>query len=85
MKTISLCLKFNGRPPFLLKGKASPLQDSQSIIEVMSYGCHYCAISEKEIKPLDEPLPAGVKVTRIHLNNVDNSGLATLNIFDAAP
>lgn len=58
------------------KVKASPLQDSQSIVEVMSYGCHYCAISEKEIKALDERLPAGVKVTRIHLTNQDNSGLA---------
>lgn len=52
-----------------------PIKDANSIIEVMSYGCHYCAVNEDNIARMVRTLPEGITFTAIHLTK-DGSPLA---------
>ena len=54
----------------------SPLKDSDTLVEIMSYGCHFCAINDKAVTELEKRLPQGGKVVRLHLENAGSSGLA---------
>lgn len=49
------------------KAENGPIKDANSIIEVMSYGCHYCAINEENIARMVRNLPEGVTFTAVHL------------------
>lgn len=53
----------------------SPIKEDRSIIEVMSYGCHYCAANEENLAEFARTLPPGSTFTSIHIAS-DNSGLA---------
>lgn len=53
----------------------SPIKDVHSIIEVMSYGCHYCAANEENLAEFSRTLPPGSSFTAIHITSED-SGLA---------
>jgi thiol:disulfide interchange protein DsbA len=59
------------------EAKNSPIKDKNTIVEVFSYGCHYCAVSENDIAKLEARMPAGTKFVRLHISNPANSGLAT--------
>ncbi|VTP66483.1 Uncharacterised protein [Serratia rubidaea] len=37
--------------------KNSPLTDENTIVEIFSYGCHYCAVNENNVKDLEAQLP----------------------------
>lgn len=54
---------------------SSPINNENSIIEVMSYGCHYCASNEDDIEAFAASLPAGSTFDVIHING-EGSGLA---------
>lgn len=54
----------------------SPIKEKNTIVEVFSYGCHYCAANEKNVAGLEKQLPAGSKLIRIHLTNPEHDGLA---------
>ncbi|MCX2941612.1 DsbA family protein [Rahnella perminowiae] len=54
----------------------SPLKNSDVFVEIMSYGCHFCAINDKAVDELEKRLPEGVRVVRLHINNAGQSGLA---------
>lgn len=56
---------------------ASPIKENNAIIEVFSYGCHYCAINERNVAGLEAQMPVGSKFIRIHLANPQFSGLAS--------
>ncbi|MGW1444840.1 thiol:disulfide interchange protein DsbA/DsbL [Serratia rhizosphaerae] len=56
--------------------KNSPLTDDNAIVEIFSYGCHYCAVNENNVKDLEAQLPAGSKLVRLHIGNPQNSGLS---------
>lgn len=69
----------------------SPIKHKNSIIEVMSYGCHYCALNEKDIEKFAATLPADITFEVIHINT-GTSGLsvyapvfATLEVMDLEP
>ena len=53
----------------------SIIEDGQDIIEILSYGCHYCASNEENIQQLEKRLPAGKKLVRLHVSYDDQSGL----------
>lgn len=53
----------------------SPIKEARSIIEVMSYGCHYCAANEENLAEFSRTLPPGSSFTSIHITS-ENSGLA---------
>ena len=53
----------------------SPIKEEHSIIEVMSYGCHYCAANEENLAEFIRTLPQGSTFTSIHIAG-DNNGLA---------
>ncbi|WP_421355670.1 DsbA family protein [Pseudocitrobacter faecalis] len=53
----------------------SPITEENSIIEVMSYGCHYCAANEENLSNFAKGLPAGYKFKSIHIAD-DSNGLA---------
>ncbi|STB68618.1 thiol:disulfide interchange protein [Citrobacter freundii] len=54
----------------------SPIQKDNSIIEVISYGCHYCAANEDNVSEISRSLPLGSSFEKIHI--VDNkSALAS--------
>jgi thiol:disulfide interchange protein DsbA len=55
--------------------KNSPIKDDNSIIEVMSYGCHYCAANEDNLAEFSRALPPGTVFKMIHITR-DNNGLA---------
>ena len=57
--------------------KNSPITDDNAIVEIFSYGCHYCAINEGNIAKLEARLPTGTKLIRLHLNNEYMNGLAS--------
>lgn len=42
--------------------KNSPINESNTIVEIFSYGCHYCAINEENIAKLEARMPAGTKL-----------------------
>ncbi|WP_042290990.1 DsbA family protein [Citrobacter sedlakii] len=54
---------------------SSPIKEERSIIEVMSYGCHYCAANEDNLAEFSRSLPPGSTFTSIHIAG-DNNGLA---------
>jgi len=54
----------------------SPIKDSDVLVEIMSYGCHFCAANEKNVEELEKRLPNGVKIVRLHLTDSTFSGLA---------
>lgn len=54
---------------------SSPIQDARSIIEVMSYGCHYCAANEENLAEFTRTLPPGSTFSTIHIAG-ENTGLA---------
>ncbi|PKB89432.1 thiol:disulfide interchange protein [Ewingella americana] len=60
-------------PDKLLK---SPIANGQDIIEIFSYGCHYCALNEKNVDLLEKRMPAGKKLVRIHFSLDNQGGLA---------
>ena len=55
----------------------NPIKDNNGIVEIFSYGCHFCAKNEKNVSALEARLPAGSKIIRIHLSNSQNTGLAS--------
>ncbi|WP_447878197.1 DsbA family protein [Serratia fonticola] len=57
--------------------KNSPIKEDNTIVEIFSYGCHYCAINEENIAKLEARMPAGTKLIRLHLNNAQSNGLAS--------
>ncbi|CAO98060.1 Thiol:disulfide interchange protein DsbA [Erwinia tasmaniensis Et1/99] len=54
---------------------SSPIKEDHSIIEVMSYGCHYCAANEEDLAKFSRSLPAGSVFKTIHIAG-GGSGLA---------
>ncbi|MGG6175560.1 DsbA family protein [Pantoea allii] len=54
----------------------SPIADGDDIIEIFSYGCHYCEINEKNVDELEKRMPAGKKLVRLHLSLDSQAGLA---------
>ncbi|MCS3421590.1 thiol:disulfide interchange protein DsbA [Rahnella sp. BIGb0603] len=54
----------------------SPIQDGQDIIEIFSYGCHFCALNEKNIEALEKRMPEGKKLVRLHFSLDNQGGLA---------
>jgi thiol:disulfide interchange protein DsbA len=70
----------------------SPLKDSDTMLEIISYGCHFCAINDKSVDALEKRLPKDKKIVRLHLTKKDTSGLsrfaplfATLNVMGIEP
>ncbi|HEM6801132.1 DsbA family protein [Citrobacter koseri] len=55
--------------------KNSPIREDNSIIEVLSYGCHYCAINEENLAEFTKKLPRGSTFKTIHITS-DANGLA---------
>ncbi len=53
----------------------SPIKTPNSIIEVMSYGCHYCAMNEANIAAFRQSLPRETSFKVIHV--AGSGGLAT--------
>ncbi|MDJ0039557.1 DsbA family protein [Pantoea allii] len=54
----------------------SPIADGDDIIEIFSYGCHYCEINEKNVDKLEKRMPPGKKLVRLHLSLDSQAGLA---------
>ena len=54
---------------------SSPIKHDSSIIEVMSYGCHYCASNEEDIEKFAASLPAESTFEVIHIT-AERNGLA---------
>ena len=54
---------------------SSPIKNEKSIIEVMSYGCHYCASNEEDIEKFAGTLPAESTFEVIHIT-AERNGLA---------
>lgn len=59
----------------------SPITEENSIIEVMSYGCHYCAANEENLSNFAKDLPAGYKFKSIHIADNDNGLAAFASVF----
>jgi len=54
----------------------SPIANGDDIIEIFSYGCHYCEINEKNVDELEKRMPPGKKLVRLHLSLDSQAGLA---------
>lgn len=54
----------------------SPVKDGQDIIEIFSYGCHFCALNENNVEALEKRMPAGKKLVRLHFSLDNQGGLA---------
>lgn len=54
----------------------SPVDNGEDIIEIFSYGCHYCAANEKHVDELEKRLPAGKKLVRLHFYLNNEGGLS---------
>ncbi|PWK99423.1 thiol:disulfide interchange protein DsbA [Pantoea allii] len=54
----------------------SPIADGDDIIEIFSYGCHYCEINEKNVDEMEKRMPPGKKLVRLHLSLDSQAGLA---------
>lgn len=52
---------------------SSPIKHDSSIIEVMSYGCHYCSSNEEEIEKFAATLPAESTFEVIHITAERNA------------
>lgn len=59
----------------------SPIKDVKSIVEVMSYGCHYCAANEGNIAKLVQDLPEGVSFSAIHLAKAGSPLASFASVF----
>lgn len=59
----------------------SPIKEDRSIIEVMSYGCHYCAANEDNLAEFSRTLPPGSTFRVIHLASDRTSLAAYAPIF----
>lgn len=57
--------------------KNSPINTDNTIIEVFSYGCHYCALNDEDISKMEARMPAGTQLVRVHIANLNNDGLAS--------
>lgn len=55
----------------------SPLKEDFTIVEIFSYGCHYCESGEKDLKELESRMPAGARFIRLHLSNRKMDGFAS--------
>ncbi|WP_261371464.1 DsbA family protein [Yersinia frederiksenii] len=53
----------------------SPIKDDKSIIEIFSYGCHYCAINEENVAQLESRMPEGSRFVRLHISSDKTTGL----------
>lgn len=56
--------------------KNSPIKDEKNIIEIFSYGCSYCAVNEANVAKLEERMPEGTRLIRLHISSEQPSGLA---------
>ncbi len=70
----------------------SPIKDDNSIIEIFSYGCHYCAINEENVSQLENRMPEGSRFIRLHISSDKTTGLgrfapifATLSVMGIEP
>lgn len=54
----------------------SPLKDGNTLVEIFSYGCHYCEVNEDSIVELEKKMPVGSQLIRLHINNEEQAGLA---------
>jgi thiol:disulfide interchange protein DsbA len=61
--------------------KNSPIKDANSIIEVMSYGCHFCAANEENVARMVNNLPEGVSFSAIHIVKEGNPLAAYAPVF----
>ncbi|MEB4673587.1 DsbA family protein [Enterobacteriaceae bacterium G50] len=59
----------------------SPITEENSIIEVMSYGCHYCAANEENLSNFAKDLPTGYEFKSIHIADDDNGLAAFASVF----
>ena len=59
------------------KVKSSPITENNTIIEIFSYGCHFCAVNEENVTKLEARMPAGTQFIRLHLSNSQSNGLAS--------
>lgn len=55
---------------------SSVIKDGDDIVEIFSYGCHFCALHEKDIQELEKRLPAGKKLVHLHMSLDSQGGLA---------
>ncbi|WP_049613768.1 DsbA family protein [Yersinia pekkanenii] len=55
--------------------ESSPIKDDKTIIEIFSYGCHYCAINEENIAQLEARMPEGTRFVRLHISSDKTGGL----------
>lgn len=53
----------------------SPIKDDKTIIEIFSYGCHYCAINEENVTQLENRMPEGTRFIRLHISSDNTTGL----------
>lgn len=72
--------------------ESSPIKDDNSIIEIFSYGCHYCAINEENVTQLENRMPEGTRFIRLHISSDKTTGLgrfapifATLSVMGIEP
>ncbi|WP_186378213.1 DsbA family protein [Yersinia rochesterensis] len=70
----------------------SPIKDDKTIIEIFSYGCHYCAINEENVTQLENRMPEGTRFVRLHISSDKTTGLgrfapifATLSVMGIEP
>lgn len=54
----------------------SPIKENNSIIEVLSYGCHYCSVIHNNMNQFEKSLPEDVTFKAIHLTMNNGVGLA---------
>ncbi|MGG4608403.1 thiol:disulfide interchange protein DsbA/DsbL [Providencia sp. Me31A] len=54
----------------------SPIKENNSIIEIFSYGCHYCAVVNDNISQFEKTLPENSSFKAIHLNMNNGAGLS---------
>lgn len=54
----------------------SPIKEKNSIIEVLSYGCHYCAVNDENVSQFAKALPEDATFKVIHLSTNNGGGLA---------
>ncbi|WP_380183024.1 thioredoxin domain-containing protein [Kalamiella sp. sgz302252] len=59
--------------------KKSPIKEDNTIIEIFSYGCHYCSANEENVNKLAEQMPAGTRLVRLHFNSKSGAGLASFS------
>ncbi|WP_025120511.1 MULTISPECIES: DsbA family protein [unclassified Serratia (in: enterobacteria)] len=57
--------------------KISPINTDNTIIEIFSYGCHYCALNDEDVSKMEARMPAGTQFVRLHIANLNNDGLAS--------